>query len=409
MSAILFSKDGESIIVAISRPGIEGVVDRWELKSAQRKLHLKVHNDQILSLKISRDGRTIATASYDKSIALIDYESGKPTGRLMEHTDAVYDIAFDPGNANRLASVSADRTLKIWDLTTKKRLDTLSESTAEQYCVEFSGNGKFVFAAGVDRTIRGWDVTAQPVKLVSSALAHESPVNKIAKIDSENAMEEILSFSEDLTSKRWNMATLSPLANGLKLEDWATSVASTKDIVAIATFHGGISVYKWGKVPSLLWQKKPGNLQAGSPESLKPQLFRNSVLGTPSPRVVTSGQENEVTLSAAGIENAMKISIFPDDIKVITSKSTKPNSLTLRLNIPKRNHFDIARIKVATPFGITLEQPIGILPDSSTIIKSDSTKVKTITTASRQVIQATIEKAGEVARLKITPEKGKSF
>ncbi|MFM7317923.1 MAG: hypothetical protein ACKO5E_13335, partial [bacterium] len=222
-------------------------------------------------------------------------------------------------------------------------------------------------------------------------------------------MEEILSFSEDLTSKRWNMSTLSPLANGLKLEDWATSVASTKDIVAIATFHGGISVYKWGKVPSLLWQKKPGNLQAGSPESLKPQLFRNSVLGTPSPRVVTSGQENEVTLSAAGIENAMKISIFPDDIKVITSKSTKPNSLTLRLNIPKRNHFDVARIIVATPFGITLEQPIGILPDSSTIIKSDSTKVKTITTASRQVIQATIEKAGEVARLKITPEKGKSF
>ncbi|MFM7128906.1 MAG: c-type cytochrome domain-containing protein [bacterium] len=45
MSTILFSKDGESIIVAISRPGIEGVVDRWELKSAQRKLHLKVHND----------------------------------------------------------------------------------------------------------------------------------------------------------------------------------------------------------------------------------------------------------------------------------------------------------------------------------------------------------------------------
>ncbi|MFM7594393.1 MAG: hypothetical protein ACKO85_21580, partial [Isosphaeraceae bacterium] len=81
-----------------------------------------------------------------------------------------------------------------------------------------------------------------------------------------------------------------------------------------------------------------------------------------------------MTLSAAGIENAMKISIFPDDIKVITSKSTKPNSLTLRLNIPKRNHFDVARIKVATPFGITLEQPIGILPDSSTIIKSDSTK-----------------------------------
>ena len=407
ISALLFSNNGESLFIAASRPGLEGVIERWEVKSAQRKLHLKVHDDQILSMKLSSDGKRIATASYDKSIVLINHESGQLAGRLMEHTDAVYDIAFDPMNANRLASVSADRTLKIWDLVTKKRVETLSESTAEQYSLEYSGNGKIIFGAGVDRTIRGWDVTTQPVKLVSSALAHESPVNRLTKISSDNSTEEIISFSEDLTAKRWNTANLLPIGNGLKLEDWASSVASNKNIVAIGTFNGSVSIYKWGKTPSLIWQKKPGNLQAGSPESFKPQLFRNSALGAPSPRVVTAGQENEITLSAAGIENAYRIHISPPEIKMIGSRSNKPNTLSIQLKVPVRSHFDTARLKVATSSGITSEQTLGILPSASTELKPVTQPVLLMKPEDHKVIQATIEKAGQIARFQIKAEKDK--
>lgn len=406
---ILFSKDSLSVAVAVSRPGIEGFVERWDIKTGQRIYRTKLHSDQILAMKPGNDNKIIATASYDKSIALIEMDSGLLVRRLSEHTDAVYDVAFDPSRTDRLASVSADRTLKIWDLTTGKRLETLSDSNAEQYAVCYSADGKTVFGAGVDRTIRGWDTNSQPIRLVKSALAHESPVNKLINLMNPSANEELISLSEDLTLKRWRSDTLSPLEGSIKLDDWSSSVATSRDKVAFSTFNGLISVFKWGKTPALVWQKNPGSIVAGTPESLKPQLFRNSVLGAPTPRVVIAGQENEIILNAAGIENAYKIHISPPDLKVISSRSSKPNTLTIRLKVPARNHLDSARIKVATHSGITSQQILGILPSAPFEIKPDSPSSELTKAVDSQVIQTSIIKSGQVARFRINAEKGRPF
>ena len=35
---------------------------------------------------------------------------------LRGHTDQINSLAWDPSNANRLASVSADKTVRLWDI-----------------------------------------------------------------------------------------------------------------------------------------------------------------------------------------------------------------------------------------------------------------------------------------------------
>jgi len=58
-------------------------------------------------------------------------------------------VAFRP-DGKVLASVSADRTLKLWEVATGKRLDTRPEPVKDLYGLAWSPDGSRVAAGGVD-------------------------------------------------------------------------------------------------------------------------------------------------------------------------------------------------------------------------------------------------------------------
>ncbi len=78
---------------------------------------------------------------------------------LDGHNGAVFDVAFR-NDGKVLASASADRTVKLWEVSSGKRLDTRSEPTKEQQTVAFSGDGGKLYAAGGDNRVRVWKVSA---------------------------------------------------------------------------------------------------------------------------------------------------------------------------------------------------------------------------------------------------------
>jgi RNA polymerase sigma factor (sigma-70 family) len=72
------------------------------------------------------------------------------------HGERVMGIAFSPDGKN-LASASADGTLALWDIATGKRLRTFRGHTDWVTCVLFTPDDKKLISAGFDN-IRLWDV-----------------------------------------------------------------------------------------------------------------------------------------------------------------------------------------------------------------------------------------------------------
>lgn len=365
IQSLWISPEKDFLIVASSRQGLEGILSRWDLKSGRMTYQAKVHDDQILSMAVNAETSQIATGSYDKSVAITNMADGNLISRLSEHTDAVYSVAFGPKDTSILVSASGDRTVKVWDHKTKKRIETFSDSTAELYSVAVSSDGKSVYAGGVDRTLRAWNISDGPRKIFASALAHEGPITHLQFISSGNIdSSELVSMSEDKSVRRWNPAQLKPIGEPLKFNDWVISQSANKTHFGLSLYDGFVRVYQWGNQPQLVWQRPAGQMKGGTPDSFKPQLFRFSNLGAPSPRFVVAGKESTITLTGSGVEDPLKIWAEPGDIKFEVEKPSNPtpNTLKLKLSIPERNTFDSARIRVATKSGITGDQTIGIIP-----------------------------------------------
>lgn len=285
ITGIAFASDGQTLVAASGEPGVSGAAYRWRLGTSEKPVVLRGHRDSLYSAQLSRDGKLLATAGYDKQIVLWDVATGKATRTLKGHNDAVYDLAFDPSGA-LLASASGDRTIKLWNTRTGERLDTFDEPTKEQYAVAFHPGGKMLVAAGADNRIRLWRLGPSGAEgtneLIVSRFAHSAPILRLVYTPDG---KRLVSSGEDRLVKLWD-ADLHEIRVFESQPDWAgaLAVAPSGAAVAVGRQDGTLALYSLEtgqKIRDLMPMSKPPT----------------PVLAGIEPRGITAGTKARVRLT----------------------------------------------------------------------------------------------------------------
>jgi WD40 repeat protein/tetratricopeptide (TPR) repeat protein len=178
---------------------------------------LKGHQSTVNSVGFSPDGKRLASGSGDKTIKIWDVTTGKVLNTLKGHDwrSVIISVGFSP-DGKKLASGSYDKTIKIWDVTTGKLLNTLKGHEGSVNSVGFSPDGKKLASGSDDKTIKIWDVTTG--KVLNTLKGHEYSVISVGFSPDG---KQLASGSYEKTIKIWDVTT-GKVLNTLKGHDWSS-------------------------------------------------------------------------------------------------------------------------------------------------------------------------------------------
>ncbi|KAK9909595.1 hypothetical protein WJX75_004688 [Coccomyxa subellipsoidea] len=137
---------------------------------------LKGHTLGVVSVKFSHNGAYLATASADKTAKLWDIFTGKCLHTLEGHTKGLCDISWEHRD-RYVATASDDHTVKLWEVTSGECLRTLEGHTHYVFCCAFNPLKPILVSGSFDETVKIWDVTNGDC--LKTLPAHSDPVTAV--------------------------------------------------------------------------------------------------------------------------------------------------------------------------------------------------------------------------------------
>jgi WD40 repeat protein len=237
------------------------------------------------------DGKLICSGLGSTAISLF-LPSGIHVRDLKGHSGAVLCVALTP-NGKVLATGSADKTIKIWEIASGKVLNTMTGHTAAVSAVAWAMNGKTLASGSADATVRVWDARDGSAEQILKE--HKQDVHGLAW-----SLKSLASGGADGQAILWN-ANSGQKVKALTINAPVTSLAWTPDGKYLATGDSDTRIAVW-KVET--WTPMAKLERVGSPPGV------TALAWSPNRPLLASGRANH-TLQLWDVQTGKSVQDLP--------------------------------------------------------------------------------------------------
>jgi len=162
---------------------------------------LKGHSALVCGVAITPDGKTVISASSDKTLRVWDLETGKCRRILRGHAGNVVGVV-STSDSKHAISCSWDRTMKIWSLEGGDCIATFDNVGYSGWRVAISADGETVVTGSDGNAAGVWDFQAG--ERLRTLNGHKSVIRGVAISRDRKA---VVTGSNDATLKIWELDT----------------------------------------------------------------------------------------------------------------------------------------------------------------------------------------------------------
>ena len=196
------------------------------------------HQNSINALKLLSDKQRFISASADTTIRLWNLSTGKEVQTYEGHATFVNAIALSP-DEKTLYSGGADGAIYQWNLTTGEQQAEFTDHTGAVNTLDRTPDGQFLVSGASDGTIKLWDTRTQTV--VNTLEGHKGPINTLLVTNDGR----IISGSTDRTIKLWDITSGEQIRSLEDHDSYINAIAVSPDGRILFSASADQTIKRW--------------------------------------------------------------------------------------------------------------------------------------------------------------------
>lgn len=156
----------------------------------------------VVSCAAAQRPRHVLAAGEDRSVALLNYETGHVMRRWVHAHQGDINCITTPTSSGHFATGSRDKVVKVWDFTSDGAVAELQGHTLNVMGVDMSPDGKLLVSGSKDNTVRLWDV-----ERAEELFCGDIKLNIVHFVRFMPSMNCVAQGGEDLAVRLWDVRT----------------------------------------------------------------------------------------------------------------------------------------------------------------------------------------------------------